>query len=177
MPWTGPSQALTLRWRCRPHTGRPSRRDDASTTNLRELTGGFQRLGGNQVVPRRLRRQQNSEDEFGGSARLQNCDGPSLVRLSIRLDGRGDSGGRGPPPLLPRIAVPLVLRNIGHLRLRNGASGPEIDDFWGPNGPLLPQNPSEKVGGFHPTLLQWVLRWEGGRLDPRNRRFLARRLY
>ncbi len=28
--------------------------------------------------------------------------------------------------------------------------GPKIADFGGPNGPLLPQSPLEKVGGFDP---------------------------
>ncbi len=36
--------------------------------------------------------------------------------------------------------------------------GPEIVDFGGLNGPLLPQNPLEKVGGFPPHLFQCVLR-------------------
>ena len=41
------------------------------------------------------------------------------------------------------------------------ASGLEIVDFCDLNGPVLPQNPLEKVGGFAPHLFQWVLRWEG----------------
>ncbi len=36
--------------------------------------------------------------------------------------------------------------------------GPDIADLWGLNGPLLPQNPLEKLGGFAPHLFQWVLR-------------------
>ncbi len=31
-----------------------------------------------------------------------------------------------------------------------GLAGPEIADFWGLNGPLLPQNPLEKVGVLRP---------------------------
>ncbi len=41
-----------------------------------------------------------------------------------------------------------------------GLAGTEIVDFQGVNGPLLPQSPLEKVGGFAPQLFQWVLRWE-----------------
>ncbi len=37
-------------------------------------------------------------------------------------------------------------------------AGPEIVDFGGLNGPVLPQNPLEKVGGLAPHLFQWVLR-------------------
>ena len=37
---------------------------------------------------------------------------------------------------------------------------PKIVGFRGLNGPLLPQNPLEKVGGFAPHLLQWV--WRSG---------------
>ncbi len=39
-----------------------------------------------------------------------------------------------------------------------GRAGPEIVDFGGLNGPLLPQNPLEKVGRFAPHLFQLVLR-------------------
>jgi hypothetical protein len=35
---------------------------------------------------------------------------------------------------------------------------PEIDDFGDLNGPLLLQNPLEKVGGEAPYLFQWILR-------------------
>ncbi len=35
-----------------------------------------------------------------------------------------------------------------------GLARPEIVDFLGLNGPLLPQNPLEKVGGFAPHLFQ-----------------------
>ncbi len=42
--------------------------------------------------------------------------------------------------------------SINYLRLRNTVSGPEIVDSWGLNGPLLPQSPLEKVGGFAPLL-------------------------
>ena len=42
-----------------------------------------------------------------------------------------------------------------------GWAGPEIVDFWGLNGPLLPQNPLEKVGGEAPHFFQWVLLHEG----------------
>ena len=38
-----------------------------------------------------------------------------------------------------------------YFRLRNRASGLEIVHFCCLNGPLLPQNPLEKVGGFAPT--------------------------
>jgi len=38
---------------------------------------------------------------------------------------------------------------------------PKIDSFRGLNGPLLPQNLLEQVGGFASHLLQWVLREEG----------------
>ena len=47
-----------------------------------------------------------------------------------------------------------------------GLAGLEIVDFEGLNGPLLPQNPPEKVGGFAPHRFQWVLRYEGGPLRP-----------
>ena len=37
--------------------------------------------------------------------------------------------------------------------------GPEIVNFGGLNGPLLPQkNPLEKVGDFAPHIFQWALR-------------------
>ncbi len=40
--------------------------------------------------------------------------------------------------------------------------GLKIDDLWGRlNGPHLPQNPLEKVGGFDPHLFQWILRYAG----------------
>ncbi len=39
--------------------------------------------------------------------------------------------------------------------------GPDIDDFWCLNGLLLPQSPSEKVGGEGPHRFQLVLHWEG----------------
>ncbi len=45
-----------------------------------------------------------------------------------------------------------------YFRLRNGASGPDIADFRGPSGPLIPQNPLEKAGGEAPHLFQVVLR-------------------
>ena len=38
-----------------------------------------------------------------------------------------------------------------------GLAGPEIVELGGLNGPFLPQNPLEKVGGFAPHLFQWVL--------------------
>ena len=34
-----------------------------------------------------------------------------------------------------------------YVRLLNRAAGPEVVYFWGLNGPLLPQNPRETVGG------------------------------
>ncbi len=39
-----------------------------------------------------------------------------------------------------------------YFRLHNRASGPEIFYFWGLHGPLLPQIPLEKAGGFAPPL-------------------------
>jgi hypothetical protein len=53
-------------------------------------------------------------------------------------------------------------------------AGPEIADFWGLNGPLLPQSPLEKVGGRSPPPFQVGFAVGGGRLDPQNRRFPAR---
>jgi hypothetical protein len=38
-----------------------------------------------------------------------------------------------------------------YFRVRNAASGPELVDLWALNGPLLPQNPVEKVGASPPT--------------------------
>ncbi len=43
-----------------------------------------------------------------------------------------------------------------------GRAGLEIVDFAGLNGPLLQQNPLEKVGGQAPHLFQWVLLLDGG---------------
>ncbi len=42
-----------------------------------------------------------------------------------------------------------------YFRLRNKAFWLKIVGFWGVNGPLLQQNPLEKVGGEAP---HWVLR-------------------
>ncbi len=48
-----------------------------------------------------------------------------------------------------------------HFRLRNKASTPEIQNFWGLHGPLLPQNQLGQMGGAEaPQLFQWVLRYE-----------------
>ncbi len=56
-----------------------------------------------------------------------------------------------------------------------GLAGPEIVRFWGGlNGPLLRQNPLEKVGGEAPHLFQWVLRYEGAVWTPNIGRFPAR---
>ncbi len=38
-----------------------------------------------------------------------------------------------------------------NFRLRSRASGLEIVQFWGPSGPLPPQNQLEKLGGEAPT--------------------------
>ncbi len=43
-------------------------------------------------------------------------------------------------------------------RLLKRDSGPEIVDFWGLNGLLLPQNPLEKVGAKPPTFSSWAFR-------------------
>ena len=51
-------------------------------------------------------------------------------------------------------------------------AGPEIVDFAGLSGPLLPQNPMEKVGGFAPYFFQWDLRWEGAAQTPKAYDFL-----
>ncbi len=37
-------------------------------------------------------------------------------------------------------------------------AGPEIVDFGGLNGPILPQNLVEKVGGEAANLFQWFVR-------------------
>ncbi len=42
-----------------------------------------------------------------------------------------------------------------YFRLLKRASGPEIVDFVGLNGHLLPQNPLDQAGGFTPHLFQW----------------------
>ncbi len=39
-----------------------------------------------------------------------------------------------------------------------GLAGPEIVDLGGLNGPLVPENPLEKVGGEAPYLFQWAWR-------------------
>ncbi len=54
--------------------------------------------------------------------------------------------------------------------LRNSASGPEIVDFGDLNGPLLPQNLLEKVGGLRPTPFPVGFAVGGGHLDPQNKR-------
>ncbi len=41
---------------------------------------------------------------------------------------------------------------MAKFRVRNAASGPEIDYLSGLNGPLLPKIPLEKVGGEAPDL-------------------------
>ncbi len=48
-----------------------------------------------------------------------------------------------------------------------GLAGPEIADFGGLSGSLLPQHPLEKVGGEAPHLFQWVLRQEGAMWIPK----------
>jgi hypothetical protein len=63
-----------------------------------------------------------------------------------------------------------------YFRLRKRASGPESNIVWGLNGVLPPQNPLEKVGGFA-LHLPVGFAVGGGRLDPINRRFPARKLY
>ncbi len=59
----------------------------------------------------------------------------------------------------PLISM-LFLRSPWYFRLRSGASGLEVVEFWGPTGPL-PQNKLEEVGGEAPPFFQCVLRWEG----------------
>ncbi len=58
-------------------------------------------------------------------------------------------------------------------RLLNNASGPEIVDFWEPNGPLLPQSQLEKVGIPSP----FPMGLARGRLDPKNQRCQAWKRY
>ncbi len=79
-----------------------------------------------------------------------------------------------PPGSREGISVPNSIRNpcartenitnlpeaealASYIRLLKSASGPEIEDVWGLSGPLLPQNPLEKVGGEAPHFSQWVL--------------------
>jgi hypothetical protein len=62
-----------------------------------------------------------------------------------------------------------------YCRKRNRALGPEIVYLLVLNGPLLPQNPLEKVGGLPPTFSS-VFYGMGGPLTSQKRRFLARKL-
>ncbi len=59
----------------------------------------------------------------------------------------------------------------------NRTSGPELVESWGLNGPLLPLNLLEKVGGEAPNLFELALRWEGGRFDTKHGRLPARNRY
>ncbi len=54
---------------------------------------------------------------------------------------------------------------------------PEIVGFWGLHGPLLPQHLLEKVGGQSPPPFPVGFVVGGGRLDPQNIRFPARKIY
>ena len=57
-------------------------------------------------------------------------------------------------PIRHQINHEAIGSTIPYVRLCNRAAGPEIVDFCGLNGPLLPQNQLEKVGGFAPHLFQ-----------------------
>ncbi len=59
-----------------------------------------------------------------------------------------------------------TLKAAQYLRLLSSASGPEIVDLLGLNGPLLPHNPLEKVGGEALQLFPVGFAAGGGRLDP-----------
>ncbi len=45
----------------------------------------------------------------------------------------------------------VCLENSKTYPYPRGLAGPGIVGFWGLNGPLLPQNTLEKVGGFAPN--------------------------
>ncbi len=62
-------------------------------------------------------------------------------------------------------------------RLLNRASGPEVVYLCDLNGPIPPQNPLDKFGGKDPHLFQWFFFGRRGCLDPKNKRFPARRQY
>ncbi len=57
------------------------------------------------------------------------------------------------------------------------ASRPKIVYVSGLSGPLLPQNPLEKVGGLRPPPFPMGPAVGGDRLDTKNKRLPARKLY
>ncbi len=76
-------------------------------------------------------------------------------RLRVELVGRARAFNTTLPP---RHTMPHQQEDELHFRLLNNASGPEVVDLWGLDGPLPPQNPLEKVRGEARRLFQWALR-------------------
>ncbi len=86
-----------------------------------------------------------------GRSRLKTTD--FRRKIHVRTLPR-DPGGRGGGSQTLNICLDLVKTCF---KLANRASGPESVHFGGLHGPLLPQNPMEKVRGEAPCLFQWVL--------------------
>ncbi len=102
---------------------------------------------------------------LGGSGRpsIQNLAGRPLrgkTSPSCRASPRGRPPGVSQRPHLK--TKPCIHKPMG---CSLEPSGPEIVNVWSLNGPLLPQNPSEK-GGLRPQPFPMGLAVGGGRLDP-----------
>ncbi len=63
-----------------------------------------------------------------------------------------------------------------YLGLHNKTSGPEIVDFWGLSGPLDRKTHWKRWGVSPPTFSNWFA-VRKGRLDPKERRSPAQKLY
>ncbi len=104
---------------------------DRAKSEGEEASDGDRELGGGDQCGRSM-----SDYPGDGGERLDGREAEGIEHLQREAEV-------GAPSL---ILIPVFWHAAGNRR------------FWGLNGPLLPQDPPEKVGGEAPHLFQWVLR-------------------